>query len=399
MTPNQGAGANERPGCWFAVGWSVRTDLPPIQSRSDSRRRLRIRRLLLAVLISLTTAAFAIWWLMPRGQPSFQGQTVAWWFAKLASQTNPWPMQYIWLEPASASDARARVFRHDLEAFHKMGPQAVPYLVSRLQDRRGGSSPSYQQFYARIPLWGRTLLRPPRDAEQVRRTADLILKQLGPDAYPAVPALVHALQRGDFRERLEAVNILKGVGSSASNALPALMGILSGTNAYLRVASADAVRHIAPARTEEMLQVYREALQSKEESVRMAAVASIWEATREPQAVIPTLTRMLGDYGSGIFACTILKRCGRSASNAVPALLRQLAASRLDLRVSAAAALSSVAPDTESHRVAETLAAGKAAGLLIGGLEYDAPGYRSSAGGIKGPAMTRAGVWRQRGCT
>ena len=284
-------------------------------------------------------------------------------------------MQYIWLEPASASAARARVFGHDLDAFHKMSPEAVPYLLSRLRDSRGDSSLAYQRFYARTPLWGRRFLRPPRNAEQVRRTADLILKQMGPDAYPAVPELMDMVQRGEFRERLEAVNILKGVGSSASNALPALVGLLSGTNAYLRVVSADAVRHIAPWRTEAMLPVYREAIESKDKSVQMAAVASLWEATRQPQAVIPFLTSMLGDAVSGNLACTILRRCGQSASNAVPALLLQLSAPRLDLRVSAAAALASVAPDAETHRVGETLAAGKAAGLLISGLEYDAPGY------------------------
>ena len=201
----------------------------------------------------------------------------------------------MWLEPASASDFRAKVFRHDLEAFHKMGPDTVPYLLKRLQDRRGNSSATYQRFYARTPLWGRRFLRPLREAEQERRTADLILNQLGPDAYPEVPELIGMLKKGDLRERHEAVNILKGIGLSASNALPALAGVLSGSNPYLRVVAADAVRHINPSRTEEMLQLYREALQSQEKAVQMAALSSLWEATRQPELVVPALTRMLGD--------------------------------------------------------------------------------------------------------
>ena len=176
-----------------------------------------------------------------------------------------------------------------------MGPDTVPYLLKRLQDRRGNSSATYQRFYARTPLWGRRFLRPLREAEQERRTADLILNQLGPDAYPEVPELIGMLKKGDLRERHEAVNILKGIGLSASNALPALAGVLSGSNPYLRVVAADAVRHINPSRTEEMLQLYREALQSQEKAVQMAALSSLWEATRQPELVVPALTRMLGD--------------------------------------------------------------------------------------------------------
>jgi HEAT repeat protein len=284
-------------------------------------------------------------------------------------------MQYIWLEPASASNSRAWVFRHDLDAFHKMGPDAVPYLLTRLQDRRGDSSPSYQRFYARMPVWGRRYLSPPRNAEQVRRTGELILKQLGPDAYPAVPELIGMLKKGDPREQHEAVNILKEIGLSASNALPALGGILRGNNPYLRVVAADAIRHINPSGTEEMLQVYREALQTKDKAVQMAAIGSFWEATRQPELVIPALTSMLGDPVSGTFACTILKQCGPNASNAVPALLLQLAAPSLELRVAAAAALTYVDPHAETRTVEATLAAGKAAGLWIYGLEYDAPGH------------------------
>jgi HEAT repeat protein len=190
-----------------------------------------------------------------------------------------------------------------------------------------------------------------------------------------VPELIGMLKKGDLREQHEAVNILKEIGLSASNALPALGGILRGNNPYLRVVAADAIRHINPSGTEEMLQVYREALRSKNKAVQMAATGSLWEATRQPELVIPALTRMLGDPVSGTFACTILKQCGPNASNAVPALLLQLAAPSLELRVAAAAALTCVDPHAETRTVEATLAAGKAAGLWIYGLEYDAAGH------------------------
>jgi len=178
------------------------------------------------------------------------------------------------------------------------------------------------------------------------------------------------LQAGGPFERMGAINILRSIGPSASNAVPALTAVLHQTNGFLRVFSADALRTIAPAETAGVLFVYREAMTNAEADLRAMGARSLWEAEREPGHVIPCLIPLLKDRRMAIAACVILRQCGQSGSNAVPGLFTLMEAPDLTLRVAAAIALSSVAPAVHTQKVAEVLSAGRAARLEIGGLPY-----------------------------
>jgi hypothetical protein len=278
-----------------------------------------------------------------------------------------------WLEPEFTNQSPAMVqsaveFRHNLEAFQKMGPKVAPFLLSELQDRRGFSSPRYRWCVAHTPLWFQPYLPRLRVADTDRRTADLILKQLGPAAYPVIPELTRMLAQGDNREKQEAIGILKRIGPAASNAVPVLNGLMQGSAPIWRVLAAEAICRIDPAQSAAMISILRQALEGGDEGAKSWALGALWRITRKPEYVLPSLISGLGKEKSHS-AYLILKQCGPSASNAVPGLIIQLHSVDLVTRVAAALALSAVDPQAEAARVSEVLAEGKANGISFGGLE------------------------------
>lgn len=87
------------------------------------------------------------------------------------------------------------------DALGRMGDAAVPLMIENLQYRDP---------------------EPERQAE-VRRQAAEVLARIGPDAEPAVPALIEALQDPSPSVRKAAAHALGQIGPAAEAAVPALL--------------------------------------------------------------------------------------------------------------------------------------------------------------------------------
>jgi HEAT repeat protein len=102
-------------------------------------------------------------------EPRYHGKPVSYWFRQQ-------------LIPSKNS--------HSGEAMRTLGPAAVPFLVSALTGRDSRFALFYFKHYPKIPNFLRVRLPAPIPAEQKRWIALHNLETLGPQAQPAVPALL-----------------------------------------------------------------------------------------------------------------------------------------------------------------------------------------------------------------
>jgi HEAT repeat protein len=121
----------------------------------------------------------------------------------------------------------------------------------------------------------------------LRATAAMELRELGPAARPATPALAEALKDRSLNVRYWAATALAAIGPDAREAVPALLAALrtvpdpkaplDGPLRYypdLRAVSAEALGAIGPA-ARAALPALRQALEDEHPDVRAAAQAAI----------------------------------------------------------------------------------------------------------------------------
>lgn len=135
---------------------------------------------------------------------------------------------------------------------------AAPALVRRTND------PDYKVWTAAIDALGSI---GPTGAEGLvdclknkpkRILAMSALRQLGPAAKEAAPALIKLLEAGDVQERQAAVNALKSIGSSSARVVPALTRALTDTDLGVRNLTQAALRFIGTPSALKALEKHRE---------------------------------------------------------------------------------------------------------------------------------------------
>ena len=134
-----------------------------------------------------------------------------------------------WLLERSRSGGRV-LARHELQS---LGPDGVKWLAYQASRARIWSS---EELFPDAPPWARAELwlrnkitkgRPTR-SDYLHFVSIVALGELGPDAAPAIPALIKALRDGDNDERLHAAAALARIGPASWPAV------------------ADAIRHGTP---------------------------------------------------------------------------------------------------------------------------------------------------------
>ncbi len=197
------------------------------------------------------------------------------------------------------------------------------------------------------------------DEPRLRREAAVAIGALGPDALPAVPALIKSLQRGREEDQVNAAEALGRLGPTAAEATQPLFVALESSAWKVRRAAARALGHLqVRAAVPRLIQhlesdpgrwVRRAAGESLGEIGKPACPALVKLLTHQDTAVRVRATRALGYMGPAAAAAVpVLASClesrevreqaakalgaiGPAARSATKALLRVLLAPNLPL--------------------------------------------------------------------
>ncbi len=149
-----------------------------------------------------------------------------------------------------------------------------------------------------------------------RRSAAAALALRGPEAAPAVPALVRALRDPDVR--LVALRALGAIGPEAASAVPAVAAQARLSDAFMRLGATYALGGIGPAAIEPL----RRALQDDSPAVVLAAGQGLGKMGAAAEPAVPDLAPLLEAEQYARAAITALTGIGPGAVAAVPALIK-----------------------------------------------------------------------------
>lgn len=175
-----------------------------------------------------------------------------------------------------------------------------------------------------------------------------LLRNIGPEAKPAIPALARVLADQGWADRWQAASILEGIGRDSKVALPALVVALHDSDWNTRAAAASALGALGPDAKGTGFALQKR-LKDQNTTVRLQAATALWKID-EDTAVIPALVEILKDKNESVrqSACMALGRIGARAKPAVPALAALLADPQETVRLSAAQALGAIGPSAHA---------------------------------------------------
>jgi HEAT repeat protein len=182
-----------------------------------------------------------------------------------------------------------------------------------------------------------------------------VLGQIGPDARPAVPALVarladaSPLMRGAARQALDKIDSLWGRSDGARQAIPRLTALLGDPDADLRIVAADALGQVGPRGAPATPALIRLLADSKPE-VREAAADALrkidedWLRSTAVAAALPAVVKRLADADDNgrKAAADLLGQIGPAAAPAVPLLIVCQADGSAPVRAAAANTLEKI---------------------------------------------------------
>lgn len=220
--------------------------------------------------------------------------------------------------------------------FHR---STIPHLVLLLAALFQGVPVRAQQPPSGIAPLLRDLTSENRNVSmQAART----FRTLESHATEAVPALAGMLRARHPHVREHAADLLAGIGPPAEPAIPALLLALDDTVPFVCGKAAYALSRIGAAAVPSL----SEALSSGSANARWCAAIALWKMGRGAENAVPVLARALTDSipdvrWSSAFA---LGAIGPRAGEAVPALRSRLSDSDQDVRWAACLALNAIDP-------------------------------------------------------
>jgi HEAT repeat protein len=277
------------------------------------------------------------------------------------------PASY-WVEQLLHDNVKAR------QALRKIGPAAVPALADAVNRRKNRFRRLLETWRPKLPaLLARKLPSRPLDQLLEERAIE-VLYEFGPEAAPAVPALVgvdvslndfigfgsaglaHAtllrigsaglpyfiriLGNGNPNTRAQAASYIAHLGRGAGAATPALARALNDSSPAVRNAAVGALARIGPP-ARAALPELQAALGREDDYFRLEVIRALWTVGRESEITVPILIKILADRGNPnrAGAATVLGEMGPAAKGAEPALNEVLAEEFSYTRVKATEAL------------------------------------------------------------
>ena len=168
----------------------------------------------------------------------------------------------------------------------------------------------------------------------VRDAAAMALREMGPDAKPAIPALAQMLRDPDGYLRITAAHTLDKLGADAA---ASVVPLLRDCDPRVRALAAETLRAIGPD-AKAAVPMLTESLRDPCPSVRDAAALALQEMGPEAKYAIPALAIMLADP-DGYLRITAAHSLERLGPDAIPAVVMMLRAPDPRVREIAANAL------------------------------------------------------------
>lgn len=262
-------------------------------------------------------------------------------------------------------------------ALGEIGPgarEAVPALRAMLQDRSPSLRSAAAQALATIepaPAAGdvaafAAALRDPDPGQRI--AAAIALARLGPDAAPALPALVEATRDEDSRVRHEAVKALGAMGPGATAAVSASVEALGDQDGTVSAAAASALVKLGPEAAQAAIPKLLQRLREGDSADQGAAAPG---APRRPSVFalvqtlvgrdgfsgradarlwVPLLVELLGSPDPQLrrWAARSIGQIGAEAAPAVASLLGAMKDGVVDVRREAANALAGIGSEARA---------------------------------------------------
>ena len=208
-------------------------------------------------------------------------------------------------------------------ALRQMGPGAkvaIPALAESMRDGDKYVGIAAAQTLERLgPEAVPSLARLLRNPEpHVQMHAAESLGRIGPEATAAIPALTATLRDPDASVREAAILALQQMGPGAKAAIPALAESVRDQDRYVGIAAAQTLERMGPDAVPSLARLLR----YPEPHVQTHAAESLGRIGPEATAAVPALTATLQDPDPSVreAATLALRHIGPAASAAIPRL-------------------------------------------------------------------------------
>jgi hypothetical protein len=293
------------------------------------------------VILCLIGAALALIALLAynptSGEPSYEGHPLSYWVAILGSS------------PPRSDEEKAK------NAIDHIGAAALPFLVKWIQYNPPRWKRTVAYTLARTPLPLAHKLANRMIGPRLVIGTHFAFAALGPRAMPAFDDLRHLMN--DTNRPNTTTEAARALSCFGTNALPALLAVITNTNHPARVGALSAIAEMShlPDAAQTAVPVIINCLTDTNPTVQIVAIVTLGRLKASPQVSVPALVSCLKTKYETIRFCSAaaLGQFGPQATSAIPALTNALTDADRRVRASAAKALHEIDPVTFPRSVVQ----------------------------------------------
>ena len=256
--------------------------------------------------------------------PGFDGKSLSEWLDQYRTAWNPGETNQV----GGAAEAE--------HAIRNIGQDAVPELLRMLRKTDSPIDKKLHFLFAKLPI-----LREPQPAWICNHNAAEGFRILGADAKEAVPEVIKVFIEDISPEsRFAAAVALRGIGPSASNALPALLEATTNLNSGVRANAAFALGGVTVS-TDATIAALIRCLDDPDLLVRKMAIRSLGDFGANASEALPYLGQeaVAPMSRNRLEAIAAIGRIAAGPEEAVPSLIRCLRDTNAIVREAATDAL------------------------------------------------------------
>ncbi len=251
-----------------------------------------------------------------------------------------------WLLEEREASNRGTVSEAEIESgVRALGTNALPTLIRLASTRLSGWRPIVGMLAREQEM---AFLHLPRQDEK-HQTAAWALKILGPQAEPAVPALIGLLKDRNTEVRRNAAQCLAGMGAAGQEAVPGLLAVLSrssGTNwevLNLRREAIRALREMGPAARSAIPQLAASA-NDPAASAYLKAEAELALLRIKGESLLPFIERLADTSNTAKWRVTawLVTSLGTNAEPAIPFLIKAMSVTNASIQLQAIGSLGAI---------------------------------------------------------